>query len=72
MKFKRRYPRFEVVESGLSEFLIHFNNGGISARVPYLPLPVTALRVVDVIDGRLIRLAPRFFAAQRRIALKRI
>jgi len=71
-KFKQHYPVFEVTEARLSEFLIHFNNGGISARVPYVPLPEAALRVVDVIDDGLIRVAPRFFAAQRRIALRRI
>jgi SAM-dependent methyltransferase len=70
--FRKRYPMFEVAESGLSEFFIHFNNGGISARVPYLPLPESALRVVDAVDGALVRVAPRFFAAQRRIALQRV
>ena len=71
-RFSARYPLFEVAEQGLSEFFIHFNNGGISARVPYLPLPESLLRVVDSVDGALVAVAPGFFAAQRRIALRRL
>jgi SAM-dependent methyltransferase len=70
--FRMRYPMFEVAESGLSEFFIHFNNGGISARVPYVPLPEAALRVVDAVDSALVAIAPRFFAAQRRVAFRRV
>jgi SAM-dependent methyltransferase len=70
-RFGRAYPMFEIAESARSEFLIHFNNGGISARTPYLPLPELALRAVDLIDTALVALAPRVFASQRRIALRR-
>ena len=70
-RFRARFPGFEVVESGLSEFFVHFNTGGVSARTPYLPLPEAALRVVDAIDGVLVSVAPRLFASQRRIALRR-
>jgi SAM-dependent methyltransferase len=70
-RFAERYPMFEVVEAGLSEFFIHFNTGGVSARVPYVPLPELALKLVDAIDGILVALAPRVFASQRRIALRR-
>jgi SAM-dependent methyltransferase len=70
-RFRDRYPTFEVVETGQSEFFIHFNTGGVSARVPYLPLPELALRVVDAIDNALVAFAPRVFASQRRIALRR-
>jgi SAM-dependent methyltransferase len=70
--FRKRYPMFEVVDSGLSEFFIHFNNGGISARVPYLPLPEAALKVVDAVDSALVAIAPGFFAAQRRVAFRRL
>lgn len=70
--FLRHYPSFAVAEEGLSEFLLHFNNGGISARVPYVPLPEAALRVVDALDRVLVRIAPGFFAAQRRLALRRV
>ena len=71
-KFTQHYPMFAVTETGVSEFFIHFNNGGISARVPYLPLPEAALRVVDAIDDRLVAIAPRVFAAQCRVALRRL
>jgi len=70
-RFRARFPGFEVIESGLSEFFVHFNTGGVSARTPYLPLPEAALRVVDAIDGVLVSVAPRLFASQRRIALRR-
>jgi SAM-dependent methyltransferase len=70
--FRKRYPMFEVAESGLSEFFIHFNNGGISARVPYVPLPEPALNVIDAVDSALVAIAPGFFAAQRRVAFRRV
>jgi hypothetical protein len=63
---------FVVEESGLSEFFVHFNNGGVSARVPYLPLPESAMRLVDAVDTALVAIAPGFFAAQRRLALRRV
>jgi SAM-dependent methyltransferase len=71
-KFMQHYPMFAVTEIGVSEFFIHFNNGGISARVPYIPLPEAGLRVLDAIDDRLVAIAPRFFAAQCRVALRRL
>jgi SAM-dependent methyltransferase len=71
-RFRARYPAFEVVEASLSEFFIHFNTGGVSARVPYLPLPEAALRVLDLVDTALVAVAPRFFASQRRVALRRV
>jgi SAM-dependent methyltransferase len=70
-RFRKHYPEFEVVDSGLSEFFVHFNSGGVTAMVPYLPLPWAAMRVVDVIDRVLVAVAPRVFASQRRIALRR-
>ena len=70
-RFRRHYPELEVAEAGLTEFFVHFNNGGMSTQVPYLPLPEPAMRVVDALDGLLVAVAPRFFAAQRRIALRR-
>jgi SAM-dependent methyltransferase len=70
-RFHAHYPELSVAEAGLSEFFVHFNNGGMSTQVPYLPLPEPAMRLVDALDSVLVAVAPRFFAAQRRIALRR-
>lgn len=70
-RFREQYPEFEVVEAGLSEFFVHFNSGGVTATVPYLPLPWAAMHVVDVIDRVLVAVAPGVFASQRRLALRR-
>ena len=55
----------------MSEFFVQFNSGGVTATVPYLPLPWAAMRVVDVIDHVLVWIAPRVFASQRRLVLRR-
>jgi len=70
-RFRTRYPEFVVVDAGMSEFFVQFNSGGVTASVPYVPLPRTALRIVDLVDTALVALAPGFFASQRRVALRR-
>jgi SAM-dependent methyltransferase len=70
-RFRTQYPKFSVVDSGMSEFFVQFNSGGVTATVPYLPLPWAAMRVVDAIDGVLVKVAPGVFASQRRLALRR-
>ncbi len=70
-RFRARYPQFAVVESAHSEFFIQFNSGGVTATVPYVPLPQPALRILDAIDAVLIALAPGVFASQRRLVLRR-
>jgi SAM-dependent methyltransferase len=70
-RFRDHYPEFAVVDSGMSEFFVQFNSGGVTATVPYLPLPWAALRAVDVIDRALVAVAPRIFASQRRLVLRR-
>jgi SAM-dependent methyltransferase len=70
--FRARYPAFAVVETGRSEFFIHFNSGGISSSGPYLPLPEFALRLLDAVDTVLVAVAPGVFASQRRVALRRV
>jgi SAM-dependent methyltransferase len=70
-RFRDRYPEFSIIDSGMSEFFIQFNSGGVTAMVPYLPLPWPALRVVDLIDRVLVGLAPGVFASQRRMVLRR-
>jgi SAM-dependent methyltransferase len=70
-RFRRAYPMFEILETARSEFFIHFNTGGISARGPYVPLPEPALRILDAVDNLLVALAPGVFASQRRVVLQR-
>jgi hypothetical protein len=55
----------------MSEFFIQFNSGGVTASVPYVPLPWTALRVIDLVDTALVAIAPAVFASQRRLVLRR-
>ena len=61
-----------VVDSGMSEFLVQFNSGGVTATVPYVPLPWAAMRVVDIVDRVLVAVAPGVFASQRRLVLRRL
>jgi SAM-dependent methyltransferase len=70
-RFEAAHREFAVERNELTEFLIHFNSGGVTASAPYLPLPWWALRLVDAIDDALVALAPGFFAAQRRAVLRR-
>jgi SAM-dependent methyltransferase len=70
-RFREHYPEFAVVEAGLSEFFVHFNSGGVTASVPYLPLPWAAMHIVDGIDRVLVGIAPGVFASQRRLVLRR-
>ena len=70
-RFREHYPEFETSDAQRSEFFIHFNCGGVTAAAPYLPLPESVLRVLDAIDGILVRIAPGVFASQRRVVLRR-
>lgn len=71
-RFRKSYPEFAVVDTAMSEFFVQFNSGGVTATVPYLPLPWAAMRVVDVIDRVLVTIAPGVFASQRRLVLRRL
>ncbi len=71
-RFRARYPEFAVVDSGMSEFFVQFNSGGVTATVPYVPLPWAAMPVVDVVDRVLVAIAPGVFASQRRLVLRRL
>ena len=50
---------------------MQFNSGGVTASVPYLPLPWAAMHIVDAIDRVLVGVAPGLFASQRRLVLRR-
>jgi len=56
----------------MSEFFVQFNSGGVTATVPYVPLPWAAMPVVDVVDRVLVAIAPGVFASQRRLVLRRL
>ncbi|HET8570166.1 MAG TPA: class I SAM-dependent methyltransferase [Candidatus Limnocylindria bacterium] len=70
-RFERAFAAFEVVDDGKSEFLLHFNSGGVTASAPYVPLPQPLMRVADAVDAALVALLPGVFAAQRRVVLRR-
>ena len=56
----------------MSEFFVQFNSGGVTATVPYVPLPWAAMPVVDFVDRVLVAIAPGVFASQRRLVLRRL
>jgi SAM-dependent methyltransferase len=72
LRFREHYPDFAILESGMSEFFVQFNSGGVTASVPYVPLTWAAMRVVDAVDRFLVAVAPGVFASQRRLALRRL
>lgn len=69
-QFHRRVPQFEVVEQRFGECLVFLNSGGVTHKTVSIPLPEIALRVLDVIDRVLTRLAPSVFALQRSVVLR--
>ena len=71
VRFRARWPQYDVLDAVRSEFFVHFNSGGITSRGPYVPLPEAALRLLDVLDRVLVTIAPSVFASQRRIVLRR-
>ena len=68
----RAQPGWEIVRDDPCECLMFLNSGGVTAKTMYIPLPESALRVVEMVDDILARLAPSVFALGRRIALKRL
>lgn len=69
-QFRRRVPRFEIVEQRFSECLVFLNSGGVTHKTVSIPLPNVALRALDGIDRLLTRLAPSVFALQRSVVLR--
>lgn len=70
-RFERAYPAFTIEDQAFSEFLVFFNSGGVIARTAYLPLPRAGVRVLDAIDRLLVGAAPKVFAGQRRVVLRK-
>src|SRR6267142_1751336 len=62
---------FEVVHDGFAECLMFPLSGGVTAKTKTLELPMTVLKILDWIDGKLCRLSPGIFAMRRSIALRK-
>jgi SAM-dependent methyltransferase len=62
---------FEVIHTLRSEFLGFINSGGVTAKTKYIPLKPLPLKLQKSIDKVLCKLAPRMFALQIRVVLRR-
>jgi len=71
-RFFRSVPEFRLVHRSHSEFLTLLNSGGVIARTAYVPLPMPAMRVVDVVDRMLTRTFPGFCASQVQLVFERV
>ena len=63
---------FIIEKNSLSEFLIFLNSGGNGVNAPYIPLNNALLKFINIVDKLLISLAPRIFALNRSVVLKKI
>lgn len=70
--FSRAFPNFWIEQDEFQECLIFLLSGGVTAKTFTIPLPRSALKVVDKLDRWLVRWFPHQFALSRRIALTRI
>ena len=68
-KFMNNYI---IEKNNLSEFLIFLNSGGNGINAPYIPLNNALLKFITIIDKLLVLLAPRVFALNRSVVLKKI
>ena len=71
-KFEDKVKRFKLVKHKYSEFLTFVNSGGVVSKTFYIPLAQPFLKVVYFIDSFLCKIAPKFFALQRQIVLKKV
>lgn len=62
---------FEVIHTRRSEFLAFINSGGVTAKTKYIPLTPRLLKFQRSIDRILSKLAPKIFALQMRVVLKK-
>jgi len=69
--FQENARGFEVVHDGFAECLMLPLSGGVTAKTKSVELPMTVLKIVDWIDGKLCRLSPGIFAMRRSIALRK-
>jgi SAM-dependent methyltransferase len=66
---KNKIPGFNISHTGFSEFLLFINSGGVISKTKYIPLPISILKIIRLIDNLLCRISPSFFALQRQIVL---
>ena len=71
-EFQRQYPEWRVIHDRKVEFLQFLNSGGVVAKTRFIPLNSCFLRIQEVIDSLLCRLAPNLFALQREIVVEKI
>jgi SAM-dependent methyltransferase len=67
--FSNKISGFKVIHTGFSEFLLFINSGGVISKTKYIPLPISILKIIKLIDNILINISPSFFALQRQIVL---
>jgi SAM-dependent methyltransferase len=67
--FSNKISGFKVIHTGFSEFLLFINSGGVISKTKYIPLPISILKIIKLIDNILISISPSFFALQRQIVL---
>jgi SAM-dependent methyltransferase len=60
-----------VVHNKKVECLMFLNSGGVVARTIYVPLPDALLRLAAAVDKVLVRVAPRLFALQLQLVLRK-
>jgi SAM-dependent methyltransferase len=69
--FESRLPKFKIERYELNEFAIFPLSGGVIAKAKTVNLPNFVLRIIDSVDGVLIRMFPGIFAMASRIVLRR-
>ncbi len=70
-RFEDSFPNFSIVSNRLSECFIFLNSGGVVAKTRYIPMSNFFLKITNLIDLLLVLIAPRIFALQRQIVLKK-
>jgi SAM-dependent methyltransferase len=64
-------PELTVVHERLGECLLALNSGGVTHKTVSVPLPRVLLRLLERVDRVLCRLAPKVFAMQRDVVLRK-
>jgi SAM-dependent methyltransferase len=70
-RFEREVPAFAIEWRRDDECLVFLNSGGVTHKAPSVPLPAAGLRVLAAVDRVLVRVAPRVFALQRSLVLRK-
>ncbi|MBI3553703.1 MAG: class I SAM-dependent methyltransferase [Elusimicrobia bacterium] len=70
-RFEREATGLKVVRNELCEFLIFPLSGGVLTKVPSLPLPRAALKLIDAFDRLMVATFPKLLALGRRVVLEK-